>query len=453
MDRPCDPFIIPRRFAIGSTPFPDFCAPPITTACIHPSTGAGRACLPGTIRKPTLRDSRICRHPQDLSVDGADLQRQCLVAELDRSVHARTGPEIPHDLRFRRPPHSGPDLVAPRLGAELLAFFSARRRKGRDRRPARAFPDIPFLLSRGQCDVPFIKQALDLGLLGDRDLIVQEPGEVIAADRVFVIRPPLHDRGYRDRVLDRLGHAGGDGTQSRRYFVTRGKSAENDRRLQNESAVIDALAPFGFETLDPQTLSLGEQMAAFAACGFMVSPHGAGLTNMIFRRGAPLDVVEIFNFNLINDCYEIAAKQHDFRYRALYCDQVVRQAEIGKRSGRRGGTGGRGAQDAGNLKRDRRTRFHPCLMHAAFNAKQTDCNTRHAGADKGWVTSVRLKKDLRGRSIRCQCRLERRFLRHRRDAANTLTIGNVAHLEVRGISDHSGPRRSRARTASVTSAY
>lgn len=189
--------------------------------------------------------------------------------------------------------------------------------------------DIPVLLSRGQCDVPFITQALDLGLLGDRDLVVQEAGEVIAADRVIVIRPPLHDRAYRDMVLDRLGHAGGDRSKSQRFFVTRGKSAENDRRLQNEAAVIEALAPLGFQTLDPQTLGLDEQMATFAACGFMVSPHGAGLTNMIFRRGAPLDVVEIFNFNLVNDCYEIAAQQHDFRYRALYCDQVSGKPKSG----------------------------------------------------------------------------------------------------------------------------
>ena len=93
--------------------------------------------------------------------------------------------------------------------------------------------------------------------------------------------------------------------------------------LQNETEVIEALAKFGFRTIDPQTLSLDEQIATFAKCGFMVSPHGAGLTNMIFRRGAPMNVVEIFNFNLINDCYEIVAGQHGFHYTALCCDEVI----------------------------------------------------------------------------------------------------------------------------------
>ena len=44
---------------------------------------------------------------------------------------------------------------------------------------------------------------------------------------------------------------------------------------------------------------------------------------MIFRRGAPLDIVEIFNFNLINPCYEIASAQYGFAYRALCCDAVA----------------------------------------------------------------------------------------------------------------------------------
>jgi len=187
---------------------------------------------------------------------------------------------------------------------------------------------IPLLLSRRQAEVPFIKRSLELNLYRDRPVVIQEEDEVIATDRLYTIRPPLHGRTYRDRVLDRLGHAS-DPASSDRLFVTRGKSAENDRRLQNEDAVTDALAAFGFRTIDPQTLSLDKQIETFSKCGFMVSPHGAGLTNMIFRRGAPLDVVEIFNFNLVNPCYEIVASDYGFGYRALYCENVVGKPKSG----------------------------------------------------------------------------------------------------------------------------
>lgn len=190
-------------------------------------------------------------------------------------------------------------------------------------------PEVPVLLSRRQYDVPFIKRSLDLGLVGDRPIVLQENDEVIATDQLYSIRPPLHGRKYRDLVLQRLGQTGGDTAENDRIFVTRGKAAENNRMLQNEAEVIEALSAFGFRTVDPQTLTFDEQMTIFSRCGFMISPHGAGLTNMIFRRGSPLEIIEIFNFNLINPCYEIVADQYDFGYRALYCNDVVGKPKSG----------------------------------------------------------------------------------------------------------------------------
>lgn len=190
-------------------------------------------------------------------------------------------------------------------------------------------PNVPVLLSRRQYDVPFIKRSMDLGLVGDRPIVLQEDDEVISTDQLYSVRPPLHGRRYRDLALKRLGQSGGDAVENDRIFVTRGRAAENNRMLQNEAEVVEALSAFGFRTVDPQTLSFDEQMTTFSRCGFMISPHGAGLTNMIFRRGAPLEIIEIFNFNLINPCYEIVAGQYDFGYRALYCRNVVGKPKSG----------------------------------------------------------------------------------------------------------------------------
>ncbi len=181
--------------------------------------------------------------------------------------------------------------------------------------------DIPLVMSRRQADIPFIRRTIELGVFGNRALIIQDDDEVLAADTIMVIRPPLHGAVYRDLLLDRL-EIRGDKTAHDRVFVTRGKSAENDRRLQNEADVVDALEPFGFRTVDPQALSLDDQMRLFSGCGFMISPHGAGLTNMIFRRGAPLDVIEIFNANLVNPCYRIVAEEYGFRHAEMICETV-----------------------------------------------------------------------------------------------------------------------------------
>ena len=54
------------------------------------------------------------------------------------------------------------------------------------------------------------------------------------------------------------------------------------RRVLNESALIEAAAPLGFERVVPGELSVAQQIAAFSSARVIVAAHGAGLTNMIF---------------------------------------------------------------------------------------------------------------------------------------------------------------------------
>lgn len=231
---------------------------------------------------------------------------------------------VPSYLRiYRSGGRRFPELVSLRHGSEAnyWHFFQLVATKaviadefGIDR-------DVPLLLSRRQVGVPFIARMLQRDFQAGRPIVVQDSDEVIGADRIHVVVPPLHGAACRDLLLDRLGVAG-DAAHGDRLFVTRGRQAENNRMLRNEAEVTRALERFGFRTIDPQQLPLDDQIATFSRCSFMVSPHGAGLTNMIFRRGAPLSVVEIFNRNLVNDCYEIVAGQYGYRYRALYCEAV-----------------------------------------------------------------------------------------------------------------------------------
>lgn len=66
----------------------------------------------------------------------------------------------------------------------------------------------------------------------------------------------------------------------RRLLVSR--SDASGRRLLNEEAVLDALAPLGVERVVPSRLSLGAQRALFAEADLVIGPHGAGLANMVW---------------------------------------------------------------------------------------------------------------------------------------------------------------------------
>lgn len=61
------------------------------------------------------------------------------------------------------------------------------------------------------------------------------------------------------------------------------------RRLLNEDALADRLAPLGFTTVVPGAMSFDEQRATFASAHLVVAPHGAALANMVFApHGAHL---------------------------------------------------------------------------------------------------------------------------------------------------------------------
>ncbi len=127
-----------------------------------------------------------------------------------------------------------------------------------------------------------------------------EPGRLVKGDLLISkgltfgggqnISPLVKDFGAF--VLNRcglgplIGKPGG-----RKIYISR--QFTGMRRILNEEAVRDALVERGFEIVVLGKLALAEQMAAFAEADVIISPHGAGLTNVIFcNRGTLL--IEIF---------------------------------------------------------------------------------------------------------------------------------------------------------------
>lgn len=67
-------------------------------------------------------------------------------------------------------------------------------------------------------------------------------------------------------------------TANRRLYIRR----SGRRKVENESEIEACLSGFGFVTLDPDRMTVGEQVDQFRQANFIVGPHGAGLTNMLF---------------------------------------------------------------------------------------------------------------------------------------------------------------------------
>lgn len=90
------------------------------------------------------------------------------------------------------------------------------------------------------------------------------------------------------------------------------------RKVVNEQEVIEELAKLGFVDYVTEDLSFAEQVHLFANAKMIISPHGAGLTNIIFSKN--LKLIELFAKTVpVASYYELCGGL-GFEYAALLGD-------------------------------------------------------------------------------------------------------------------------------------
>jgi capsular polysaccharide biosynthesis protein len=95
------------------------------------------------------------------------------------------------------------------------------------------------------------------------------------------------------------------------YFITRRKTTS--RNLLNEQLLLDSLASFGVQVVEPQDLTFSEQVDLFANADVVIGTHGAGLANIVFcKRNSRL--LEFMASEYRNKCYWALAGNIPIRY-------------------------------------------------------------------------------------------------------------------------------------------
>lgn len=80
----------------------------------------------------------------------------------------------------------------------------------------------------------------------------------------------------------------------------------------------ELVTKFGFEVVDSSQLSLEQQISLFSESSDIIGIHGAGLTNVIFRYGHPLRLLEIFpGKELTPEHYRNLSKKLNFNYSCI----------------------------------------------------------------------------------------------------------------------------------------
>ncbi|TCS71312.1 uncharacterized protein DUF563 [Sulfuritortus calidifontis] len=175
---------------------------------------------------------------------------------------------------------------------------------------------IPVVVSERLAACRFFADTVRLGFFGGRQVIVQGAREAIAAKEIYVPSDFDCDRVAYDWLCDRLG-AGCHADKGGAIYVHRGASSPNRRGYRNEAEVFRLMARHGVRVVDPAEYSLAEQIDLFSRAGLVIGPHGAGLVNLLFRRG-PGDLLELFNPNIGTPHYYLIARLRGLGYRWRY---------------------------------------------------------------------------------------------------------------------------------------
>lgn len=115
----------------------------------------------------------------------------------------------------------------------------------------------------------------------------------------------------RDLFVKHYGIAPPKPGKGKRVYISRNDAAI--RRVKNEKEVDESLARRGFETFQPGRMPFRDQVALFHSADIIVSPHGAGLANLMFCRPGTR-MLEIFPSNFIDEGFLKLAKAMELKY-------------------------------------------------------------------------------------------------------------------------------------------
>lgn len=120
-----------------------------------------------------------------------------------------------------------------------------------------------------------------------------------------------------------------DTVPHKKVYISREKAVR--RKILNEHEVIKTLREFGFEIHYFEDYDFDQQIKLIIECKFLVSIHGAGLTNILFMK----DRTNVMEFKMeedyINGCYYSLANSVGINYYYLLCkgnDKKTQEADF-----------------------------------------------------------------------------------------------------------------------------
>ena len=175
--------------------------------------------------------------------------------------------------------------------------------------------DVPLVISEHLAATPFFRDLLKFPGLADRNWFTQRIHSFVKVDNLYFAETARFAREPADYLRTLLAIPDSNRDSSDRIFITRDPAI--GRSLTNYDEISVICKRYGFRMIDPGTRTLAEQIETFSHAGYVASIHGAGLYNIIFRKNAPLQVLEIFPNLPVEPAFFFLCRFYGFDYHAI----------------------------------------------------------------------------------------------------------------------------------------
>jgi hypothetical protein len=173
-------------------------------------------------------------------------------------------------------------------------------------------------LVTGPLPAAFQRETLRLCGWGPANIVELAPGQAVRAEQLLATtdqpqppHPMFKGAPLAARYLRRHFVPPGTKPTGRRLYISRNDAP--GRRVSNEPELMAALAARGFERVLLGATTVPAQAAMFAAADWIVAPHGAGLSNLVFARPGAT-VLELFPRSYGTPAYYVIAAAGRLRY-------------------------------------------------------------------------------------------------------------------------------------------
>lgn len=181
---------------------------------------------------------------------------------------------------------------------------------------------FPIVVGEDMAQTNFFKGTVELGFFSDHPIIIQKRDQNIRLNSIVLVKASPTPYSHLNETLERLGCTSAP-YACRKIYIHRSAASPNSRLIRNIEEVSKILHEHDFEIVDPMAFTLAEQIDLFRNASEVISPHGAGLTNILYRNRQPLKVLEIFNHNLTAICYQKICEEFGYNYHRMFAENVV----------------------------------------------------------------------------------------------------------------------------------